>query len=396
MGASKSKVEVNKMMDIASKILNKTIAENSSTIQQNQRIEIKEAKGDINISNINWSQFAQINMQALSSSKVNNEITQQLTEALTAQATATSEALSLSVNSSQNLSNLTTKLSSEIANEFTQKCSQHTGQTQEIVIGIAGSNVNITAVNWDQYAKQAIECTLNAVAKSATVAEVESIIDVGATAEGKGLLSGPLLFIILIIAIVGLVIYKGVSGGTEVVTTMVGNKWFWITIIALIGGYFTFAYLNGSWPFKSSEEKKNKFASKDGCTTCSGGCGYNLMSRYQENFTSSRVNPSLRDNFDSPKLSSQTDYIPADVQMDLRKNYASPRVLEWLRDNPPVEFPSRIQPNLGMIVAKSGLRSPLSLGPCGKYVVPKPIVEKCCGEYPAIGTEPWEPLPSWT
>jgi hypothetical protein len=329
MGASTSKVEVNKMMDIASKILNDTIAENSSSIQQNQRIEIKEVKGDVNISNINWSQFAQIDMKALASSKVNNEITQQLTEALTAQATATSEALSLSVNNSQNLSNLTTKLSSEIANKFTQTCSQHTEQNQEIIIGIAGSNVNITAVNWDQYAKQAIECTLNAIAKSATVAEVESIIDVGATAEGKGLLSGPLLFVILIVAIIVLIVYKGMSGGTEVLTAMVSNKWFWIAIIGLIGGYFTFAYFNGSWPFYKKEESK-----------FTGGCGYNLMSRYQDSFTSPEGH--------------------------------------------------------NMIIAKSGLRSPLSLGPCGNYVVPKPIMEKCCGEYPPIGTEPWEPLPSWT
>lgn len=354
MGASQSKVEVNKMMDIASKILNKTIAENSSSISQNQRIEIKEARGDINISNINWSQFAQINMQALASSKVNNEITQQLTEALTSQATATSEALSLSVNSSQNLSNMTTKLSSEIANEFTQKCSQHTEQNQEIVIGIAGSNVNITAVNWDQYAKQAIECTLNSVAKSATVAEVESIIDVSATAEGKGLLSGPLLFILLIIGVVVLILYKGVSGGTEALTAMVANKWFWIALVGAIGGYFTFAFFSGSWPFAPKEEKKGKFSTGNNCgacigncSVCTGSCGYNLMSRYQENF------------------------------------------LSYPKRDKCCGMPSAKKENFG------GLGETANIMPCGKYRVPQPMREKCCGAYPTIGAEPWQPLPSW-
>ena len=346
MGASRSKTEVNKMMDIASKVLNETVQSNTSTIQQTQGIYIKETKGDINISNLDWSQYAQINTTALASSQVNNQVDTKLKEMLTAQAEAISGSLSLSLNDSQTLTNATTKLSNEIANKFTQECKQQASQTQEIVIGSVGGNVDITAINWKQYTKQVIESTLNSVADSKSVMDIESIIDASSRAEGKGLLDGPMLFIILIICVIGFVMYKTASGGTAAVTEMLTNKWFWMGVISLIGGYMVFAYLGSLWPFTPPKDEKNKFCGmyrKNGFTGCcsptllsftrpkrscsqSGGCGYNLMSRYQENFLS------------YPK-----------------KDHC-----------------------------------------CGKYKVPQPMMEKCCGEYNYHAGEPGNILPSWT
>lgn len=278
MGASTSRVEVNRMMDISSSILNETIVKNSSSVSQRQGIYIKEAKGDINISNIDWSQFAEINTKALASSEVNNNVQQQLKEALNAQATATSESLSLSVNNSRNLSNLTTKLSAEIANKFSQECAQQASQAQEIVIGSVGGNVNINAINWKQFSSLVIESTLNSISKSETVAEIESVIDVGAHAEGKGLFSGPLLFIILIIIVIGAVVLGAMkmTGGT--LQEVIKNKWVWITVLGLMSIYLVGGLATGCcWPFARKEE---------GYRACNrgGGCGYNWPLYHEEFF----------------------------------------------------------------------------------------------------------------
>ena len=277
MGASQSRVEINRMMDISASILNETIQKNSSSVTQRQGIYIKEAKGDVNISNLDWSQFAEINTKALASSEVNNNVRQQLTEALSAQATATSESLSLSINNSTNLSNLTTKLSTEIANKFSQECAQQASQAQEIVIGSVGGNVNIEALNWKQFSSLVIESTLNSVATSETVAEIESIIDVGATAEGKGLFSGPLLFIILIILVIGAVVLGVMkfTGGTP--QEVIKNKWIWITILGLLSIYLVGGLVTGCcWPFRREE--------KEGYRACNrgAGCGYNWPLYHEE------------------------------------------------------------------------------------------------------------------
>lgn len=276
MGASKSKVAVERILESSASILNETIMKNTSTISQTQGIKIRNVKGDVNISNINWKQFAQINTKALASSAVSNEVAQQLQEKFKTEAAAVSESLSLSVNQSQNVSKLSQKLAIEVANKFSQECSQQTNQSQSFDIEGVGGNVNIHAINWEQYASQTLECTLNSAANSSTVTEIENEIDVGAKAEGKGLMSGPLIFILVIILVIGAVLYGGMqmTGGT--LQEVIKNKWVWIAIMSIVGLYLVGGLFTGCcWPFATKEEN---------CCDRGNGCGYNWPQYHEEFF----------------------------------------------------------------------------------------------------------------
>jgi hypothetical protein len=277
MGQAKSRTEVSKILESSASVLNETIQQNSSSINQNQSITIESINGEVDISNLDWRQFAQIDTKAIASNKSESELAAKISESFKTQAEAMAEALSFSNTETENLTKLTTKLAMKVANTFSQVCSQQSNQTQSINIGTVGpaGKLSIHALNWQQFAKNSIECTQNSVMQTKEFADVTTAVEASSKSESKGLLSGPFLLVIIIIAVIALVVLGGATMGMGTVKEILTKKEVWIAITAIVGLYLVGGMVTGCcWPFQKKQEK-NKFCTLSQRRSLAAGFGYN-------------------------------------------------------------------------------------------------------------------------
>lgn len=134
-----------------------TVSQNASALASNiQKIEIVGVKGNIDIQNINFSQYANIDLTALQVNSQDQDIQDQLKEIAEAAAKRIQQALVDAYNARDtsealfNLTRNTIALSSVLVNNYTQTCITQATNEQYIIIRDVGKDVVLRYVNFEQ------------------------------------------------------------------------------------------------------------------------------------------------------------------------------------------------------------------------------------------------------
>lgn len=159
-----SKTLIDKYISDASSIFSSSTQSCPVFAENLQNVEIVDAKGNVIIKNVNWSQISTVHSQCLQHAVVNSG-TQSKLKSLTNQTTLSLKKLNPKIDST-NISTLTTELESNITNTFTQNCSENVLNEQIIRIKHVDGNVIIQYVQWDQAITAILKCVQIGAMKS--------------------------------------------------------------------------------------------------------------------------------------------------------------------------------------------------------------------------------------
>ena len=181
-------------------------------VDQSQVLSVTGQTGDINISNIDYTQYATLNVSCIQAQSGNVDVANQVTTAMTQAATSTLDSLGLPLNSAKasNVLRLTTQLASAVHIAMTNTCLGVIHQNQALVLANNTGNVNIVGVKFSQVALAIANCVQQNTAVVALKNQIQQELAQTAKAEITGLsalvkaLTGPLaLFLLAIVVLAG-------------------------------------------------------------------------------------------------------------------------------------------------------------------------------------------------
>jgi len=168
MGSGSSKEVYTKKfetyLDSSIDIVNTTMQSCSQMINQNQQIEIVGVKGDVNITNLDMTQFGSLSMKCVSEKSDSTGLLAQQLQAKAQQAISDILADIKEKNGAltQTDNDVVTKtvldLSTRILNSYEQSCASAISNSQMITIHDVGGNVNIDTVNMAQVSTAVTAC----------------------------------------------------------------------------------------------------------------------------------------------------------------------------------------------------------------------------------------------
>lgn len=247
MGGQSSKNEIDSFISSVINVVTSSSQQCATFGNQIQGIVIKGVVGNINISNLDWSQWASVNVKCAQQTAVDNKAEQKITELIQQTAKTISQALDFNPGSAdaKNITRLTTQLATSIVNTFKQTCATQFNQKQYIKISDAKGNINLNMFNWQQGIDDVTQCIQNSKAVNSAKNTLSQKTTQTASSIRKNILSflGNFGFLIIILLIV---IVLPFIGGISALT----KPHVLFTILFLIFAYLTAAYFWKGWPYK--------------------------------------------------------------------------------------------------------------------------------------------------
>lgn len=184
---NKSSTSLSVCNDLAVNVSMDSIMSCSSAATQQQLIELKDVKGNVNISGVSMTQGASVNMSCVMDSVKQNEIAMKVSNALAQQAEASGQAvLSALGNTKANASaNIHNKIMTNISANTTMEMSASVNQTQAITVANVGGNVVIANVSMEQGAQVIAQGLMKTQAYASVINEVATAMDQKSKSEEK-------------------------------------------------------------------------------------------------------------------------------------------------------------------------------------------------------------------
>jgi hypothetical protein len=190
MGNSSSSNTIDNFVSSCIDIYNNSVQNCGTKISQKQGIYIDGVKGDVKLSDIDWTQYLSVSTACLQQATVDNQATQDITTAIAQSATTISQALSLNPGStdSTNITRLTEELATNIKNSFSQGCAINAVQEQTITVRNVDGSVYLNAVKWKETAETITKCVQATAASTAAYQSLSQALSQTAKSEQKGIL----------------------------------------------------------------------------------------------------------------------------------------------------------------------------------------------------------------
>jgi len=250
MGNSSSSTTVNDMISTIISSQLSTVSDCHTALSNNQSITVVDNNGTVNLGEIDWTQYVQVNMNCVQQNVTSQDIVTQISAQAKTAADAINQNLSLNPasTSATNITNITERLAVAVVVAFSQTCAVGVSNSQSLNIMYNGPTgvVNATAIKWDQYIESATKCcqTNNEVVQLKS--ELMDKIDAEASSTVQFL--GNFGFLIaLVICVFFISISQGVS--------KLFDPKVMASIAFLLCLYFTVAY---SWKGKPYQRLKSQ------------------------------------------------------------------------------------------------------------------------------------------
>lgn len=231
MGSSSSKSTIKQLNDIAVDVVNKNVQSCMGNAQQSQLIKIKGVKKDVNISGVNQSQGATINMKCVFSNDTQNKIQSQIAQEFSNMAKAKGgDWTQMGITASKANTDIKNIFKSSINNETLSKQVSSIIQNQELSVEDVDGSVTVANVDQTQTASLIAETMVANKQYADVIEKVGTAIDSGSSAEGGGIFTNFFkmlggfsdVFLYGIIALVVLMVLGGIGYGVK--TMMDKNK----------------------------------------------------------------------------------------------------------------------------------------------------------------------------
>lgn len=160
MGGVTSKNEVNNTVNAFVRDLTSIQQLCSATVKNQINWNIKDENGNIVIHNVDWSQYAIVNVQCLQKNDVKNKIDQKIQQTIKNQATSINRAFKIPSGSTtaENVTNLVTNLGLTISNTFKSSCLTSLSQQASLTATNKNGNITIYAFKIHQVAEAFTKC----------------------------------------------------------------------------------------------------------------------------------------------------------------------------------------------------------------------------------------------
>ena len=227
----------------------------SSQLSNNQSLTIVGTSGNVDIENLDWSQYSQLNSSCIADQKSAQDLKNKIANTFQQNAKAITQALSLNLNTNtdtKNITNTVQQLGESISSTFLQECAQNVFQSQSVDVKDTKGNVTFKAIKWSQGLDAMNKCAQTSSNVTTLSTSIEDAIGQVATSVEKNILSFLSGFVFLIIAIViGIIymLYKTIENGENVLT----SPWLYVGIFLLVDSYFVIGYFYGWAPYKSED-----------------------------------------------------------------------------------------------------------------------------------------------
>ena len=230
--SSKSTSEV--VNEIIANVTVENIKSAANNIQQTQELKIKKVRGDVNISDIDFSQYATIDTQAIQNSENMTDLKNEMYMELMNQAEAKSSGLLSAVGGSKSKTETYVKnaIDNNIKQSTVQDCVSSIMQKQSLELEDIEGNVTIQAVKLDQMASSSLQCLQSSKDVVALSNELGAVVDSSASAITEDPITK---------------VAGGIGSVLGGVGDMFGNPIFWIVALILLGvaAYMFFKYQSG-------------------------------------------------------------------------------------------------------------------------------------------------------
>lgn len=189
IGGTRSKNSVESLTEIAVNVTQKTVNECSSSIQNVQNIEVDWVAGDVDLSGLNLTQNASINMECLMTASKQNEIQNEIANALAQHAAAQSEGALQSLGGTQAdaAALIKNKFQSSVKQEDVQRSTSMITQEQNVRFGTVGGNFIMQGATLDQSAEIVSRALMESEGYNKVITEVASDLQQVTDAESTGL-----------------------------------------------------------------------------------------------------------------------------------------------------------------------------------------------------------------
>lgn len=219
---------------------------------QVQNITIVGNNGNVNISNLDWSEWMSVNTQCMSSNKVTADTQQKIQELIKSTAKSINQALNFNPGStdSEDITRLTTQIATEITESFNQKCVNNLTQSQSLVIKGDNKSVNLTMIKWSEGQKDISNCVQASASVITAINALKDKVDASSSSTVKNILSflgdwGILIVVIAIVVIMGLV-----QGFGKILEPK-----FLVMVGLFVSLYVVAAFFFKGWPYKKVPAK---------------------------------------------------------------------------------------------------------------------------------------------
>lgn len=261
MGGSHSKAKntIDSFISSTINILNKTVLNVSVQQSQTQNMKITDIKGNVNISNLNWSQVVSIDTTAFQTAVVSNDTQNKVSELISQTIDQLTQSFSFRSGDQKTVENLTkmvTNLATNVTNSFQTDCLANIIQSQSFSIERVDGSVSVNNVDWSQASGVVLKCVQNSDTVNKSVNDLISEITQKGTMKEAGMfdwisdLAKSLGWLALPIIVLGAIfIMKFMDKGIDVVTDpkkIMGIALFIVVIVVYL------KYNN-----KKSKEKSN-------------------------------------------------------------------------------------------------------------------------------------------
>lgn len=230
MGGSHSKAKntIDAFISSTINVLNKTVLSVSTQQSQTQDMKIIDIKGDVNISNLNWSQVVSIDTTAFQTAVVSNDIQNKVQELVSQAINQITQSFSFRIGDKSEIENLTkmvTNLATNITNSYETDCLVNIIQSQSFSIEKVDGSVTVNNIDWSQASGVVVKCIQNSDTVNKSVNDLISEITQKGTMKEAGMfdwlsdLAKSLGWLALPIIILGAIfIMKFMDKGIDVAT----------------------------------------------------------------------------------------------------------------------------------------------------------------------------------
>ncbi len=243
-------------IDNLAETITRIIQENSQACQvsstQVQQLAFSGNCSNITIKNVDFNQLSGVDFNCMQSAELNAKVASEMQVQLEQQAKSLLDGLNFNIASQVEAQNFITnhiRLVTEIMNRINQNCTVNAGQYQGISCTDQAHDILVDNVSFNQLIKSVFNCAQEGELVADVQTDIKEFIKQAAIAENKGLSFG-ILWIILILAVIGVVIF--------LLNKVTDPKFLLIVVPILFIVYLVLANRFNWWPFKSKFDDKNR------------------------------------------------------------------------------------------------------------------------------------------
>jgi hypothetical protein len=185
-------------------------------ITEEQRFQLRSQGGDINITGVDMSQLAQIDLQALKQDIANVDVSQSLKDQIDQIAKNTTQMFGMpNDQETDNIAEEMLTVATNIKEDLSQTCVAEVSQLQTVDFDSGGGNITLSFFDMNQVTNSLVNCVKGDSNYTKMVQKLETSISQVAENKVDSILALLAAIVIVVIVVIGAVIFKGTSALTN-------------------------------------------------------------------------------------------------------------------------------------------------------------------------------------